>query len=321
MIADAAALVDHPSGFLALSSRNMRFTSDGVPGFIAYRERGRHLVAFGGVHSMSSTRGLLLDRFLDHARGRSRRVIAVQVREGQVALFRSRGFRVNQLGTTFGLSLDRFKLSGADRMQLRNKISRARRAGLSVVELGRDVPRDDTTFAELSAVSSSWLRGKGQDELDFMIGELGDPHDARRRIFAARDGAGRIVAFITYVPAWGEAPGYLHDLTRRLPDAPAGAMELINAHAIALMSTEGVSVLHFGFTPFIVGGVEPAGASRPAAWLIRQLARHGAMLYPALSQACYKLKWGPDIVEREYLAARPLSIRGIFDVLRLTRSL
>jgi lysylphosphatidylglycerol synthetase-like protein (DUF2156 family) len=318
---DAAAFVDHPSGFLALSSRNERFTHAGIPGFIAYRERGRHLVAFGGVHSLPSSRGPLLDRFVEHARGHGRRVIAVQVRESQVGLFRARGFSVNQLGTSFGLRLARFGLGGADKMQLRNKISRARRAGLGVVELGRDAPCDETIFAELSALSARWLRAKGHDELDFMIGELGDPDDSRRRIFAARDGSGRTVAFITYVPAWGETPGYLHDLTRRLPDAPAGAMELINAHALERMRAEGVAVLHFGFTPFIVGDAEPSGASRLAAWLIRELGRRGAMLYPAMSQACYKLKWGPDIVEREYLAARPLSIRGVIDLLRLTRSL
>ena len=318
---DAAAFVDHPSGFLALSSRNERFTHAGIPGFIAYRERGRHLVAFGGVHSLPSSRGPLLDRFVEHARGHGRRVIAVQVRESQVGLFRARGFSVNQLGTSFGLRLARFGLGGADKMQLRNKISRARRAGLGVVELGRDAPCDEAIFAELSAISARWLRAKGHDELDFMIGELGDPDDSRRRIFAARDGSGRTVAFITYVPAWGETPGYLHDLTRRLPDAPAGAMELINAHALERMRAEGVAVLHFGFTPFIVGDAEPSGASRLAAWLIRELGRRGAMLYPAMSQACYKLKWGPDIVEREYLAARPLSIRGVIDLLRLTRSL
>jgi len=247
--------------------------------------------------------------------------MAVQVRESQVRLFRARGFCVNQLGTSFGLRLARFGLGGADKMQLRNKISRARRAGLGVVELGRDAPCDETIFAELSAVSARWLRAKGHDELDFMIGELGDPDDSRRRIFAARDGSSRTVAFITYVPVWGETPGYLHDLTRRLPDAPAGAMELINAHALERMRAQGVPVLHFGFTPFIVGDAEPSGASRLAAWLIRELGRRGAMLYPAMSQACYKLKWGPDIVEREYLAARPLSIRGVIDLLRLTRSL
>ena len=318
---DAAAFVDHPSGFLALSSRNERFTHDGVPGFIAYRERGRHLVAFGGVHSVPSASGLLLDRFVEHARGRRRRVMAVQVRESQVRLFRAHGFCVNQLGTSFGLSLDRFRLGGADKMQLRNKISRARRAGLGVVELGRDATCDETIFAELSAVSASWLRAKGHDELDFMIGELGDLGDSRRRIFAARDGSGRTVAFITYVPVWGQTPGYLHDLTRRLPDAPAGVMELINVHALERMKAEGVPVLHLGFTPFIVGDAEPSGASRLAAWGIRELGRRGAMLYPAMSQARYKLKWGPDIVEREYLAARPLSIRGVIDLLRLTRSL
>ncbi len=318
---DAASLVDHPSGFLALSPRNEQFTLDGVAGFIAYREHGRHLVVFGGVHGPPSSRGQLLDRFLAHAASRGRGAIAVQVRELQVGLFRGRGFRVNQLGTSFGLSLDRFSLRGSDKMQLRNKISRARRAGLRVVELGRDVPRDERIFAELSAVSASWLRAKRHAELDFMIGELGHPEDSRRRIFAAQDPSGHTAAFITYVPVWGTTPGYLHDLTRRLPNAPAGAVELINAHAIEQMRAEGQPFLHFGFTPFIVGGEEPPGASRLAAWLIRQLGRRGTMIYPAVSQARYKLKWSPDIREREYLAARPLSIRGIIDLLKLTRSL
>jgi lysylphosphatidylglycerol synthetase-like protein (DUF2156 family) len=318
---DAAALVDHPSGFLALSSRNARLTLDGTPGFIAYREQGRHLVAFGGVHAPPAARGPLLDHFVAHATARGRGAIAVQVREPQVELFRGRGFRVNALGTSFGLGLERFSLGGGDKMQLRNKISRARRAGLRVVELGRDVPRDERSFAALAGVSARWLEAKRHHELDFMVGELGHPEDAQRRVFAALDGGGHPVAFITYVPVWGTTPGYLHDLTRRRPDAPAGAIELTNAHAIERMRADGTPFLHFGFTPFIVGGDEPPGASRLAAWLIRQLGRHGSMIYPATSQARYKLKWGPDLCEREYLAARPLSIRGVVDLLRLTRSL
>ena len=58
-----------------------------------------------------------------------------------------------------------------------------------------------------------------------------------------------------------------------------------------------------------------------ASWLVRQLRRYGGPLYPAESQARYKLKWAPDIVECEYLAARPISFRGILDLMILTRSI
>ncbi len=318
---DVSVLIDHPSGFLALSPRNQRFTFDGIKGFIAYREQGRHLVAFGGVHAPASSQAELLDRFLSHAASRDRRVIVVQLREPQVHMFLDRGFTVNQLGTSFALPLGRYSLRGTPKMQLRNKISRARKAGLRVVEVGRDVPRDAGTFAHLHAISAEWLEGKRRKELDFMVGEIGRERDSWRRIFIVLDTCDRAVGFITYVPVWGRNPGYLHDLTRRLPTAPPGAMELCNAYAIERMIADGVEFLHFGFTPFIVGGEEFPGASSLVAWAVRQLYRYGRVIYPAESQAQYKMKWGPDLLEREYLAARPLSMRTILDLLLLTRAI
>ena len=317
---EPADLIDHPSGFFALSARNQRFTVEDIAGFIAYRERGRHLIAFGGMHAAPSAQGELLERFVAHAQSRRRRVMFVQVRASQTAIFLERGFTVNQFGTSYSLDLRRFNLRGTAKMQLRNKLSRARKAGVVVAEVGVDAPRDEPTFNELRAVSCQWLRGKSK-ELDFMIGELGGADETWRRIFIARDGGGQIAGFITYVPAWGQTPGYLHDLTRRLPTAPPGAMELCNACAIERMAAQRVEFLHFGFTPFITHGVELPGASRIAAWAVRQLHKHGSLLYPADSQAQYKLKWGPDIVEPEYIAARPLSVRGIVDLLLLTRSI
>jgi hypothetical protein len=35
----------------------------------------------------------------------------------------------------------------------------------------------------------------------------------------------------------------------------------------------------------------------------------------------YKLKWAPEYIEPEYVAARPLSLRAIVDLLLLTRSI
>src|SRR5262249_14591195 len=142
------------------------------------------------------------------------RVAAVQVRESQVDLFAGRGFTVNQLGSTYAVSLKSFSLAGSAKMQLRNKIQKARRLGLKVVELGRDVPRDALWFAKLHTISGLWLESKGKKELDFMVGEIGGPDDQDRRIFLVLDAGENPIAFISYVPVWGnERPGYLHDLT------------------------------------------------------------------------------------------------------------
>ena len=102
-------VLEHPSGYLALSRRNRMFVVDDIPGFIAYRTKGKHIWLFGGVHARSEHAGALLDRFLDFATERHYRVAAVQVRESQVDLFAGRGFTVNQLGSTYAVSLEQLQ--------------------------------------------------------------------------------------------------------------------------------------------------------------------------------------------------------------------
>lgn len=318
--AGPAGVINHPSGYLALSPNNSRYTTEGLPGFIAFRECGKHLVMMGGVHAPAEVRDRLLRSFLAEAERRRRRVVAVQVREEQTALFCAHGFTVNQLGTSYGVNLNDFTLAGARNMKLRHKIKRAREAGLHALEVGRELPRDKAVFAQIRAVSAAWLRGKSKKELDFMVGEIGDAGDEERRVFVVADEGDRIVGFITYVPAWGERPGYLHDLTRRLPDAPAGAMELCNSFAIERFIRERIQYLHFGFTPFIVDSAPRDFENRLFARLIKMFGRYGRSIYPSQSQVRYKLKWRPDVVEREFIACRPLSLRALLDLLILTRS-
>jgi lysylphosphatidylglycerol synthetase-like protein (DUF2156 family) len=161
--------VDHAAGSLALSARNQRFVIVGAPGFIAYREQGRHWVVFGGVHAPEAARAVLLDAFLSHAATRLRPVVFVQIRPAQIALFRARGFTV--------------------------------------------------------------------------------------------------------------------------------------------------------FTPFLVQSDEPQGASPMLAKILRLLARYGRFIYPVVSRAEDKSKWPPEASEPEFVAARPLSLRAIIDLLVLARSL
>ena len=291
-----------------------------MPGCIAYRAHGKHLILFGGVHAPPPFWEPLLTAFQREATQQHRGLVGVQVRTAQVDLFRQHGFTVNQFGTTYGLRLPDFSLAGTPRVKLRHKIKQARVAGLHIKEVGPDLPATADTFAHLQAVSDAWLRAKGKKELDFMIGELGRPEARERRIFVVTDAVKVVLGFITYVPVWGERPGYLHDLTRRVPTAPTGAMELCNATAIERFRAEAVDYLHFGFTPFIIDHATTPRESRFLAWMVRLLGTYGSMIYPAHSQVQYKLKWGPTIIEREWLALQPPSVRAIIDLLVLTRS-
>jgi len=322
--ASLAEHVDHPSGFLALSGRNARFFVPGLDGFVPFRRQGRHRLVPGGVQAAEASRAALLDAFLLDSARDGEHVVALQVRGRDVALFRSRGFRVDAFGSTFALALPRFSFAGTKRMKLRNRIKRARDAGITVVELGRDRACPAGLWRRLAGISQAWLAGKGGHELDLLVGELGEPGDPDRRLFVAFDRQQQPLGFITYVPAWGERPGVLHDLTRRAPDAPAGVMELINATAIARFKAEDIPFLHFGFTPFLVG-MGGAAVERADHWLVprivRFIGRWGRAIYPARTQLQYKQKWAPEIVETEYIAFQKVSLGALFALLIATRSL
>jgi lysylphosphatidylglycerol synthetase-like protein (DUF2156 family) len=313
-----AEYIDHPSGFLALSPRNQRFSVEGLPGFIAYRHQARHRIIVAGVHAAAFCREGLLDAFLRESARAGDRVVALQVRLDQAAMFRRRGFRVDAFGSSFALDLRAFSFAGTRRMKLRNRIKRARDAGLEVRELGRDRPCTPALWQQLVATSQSWLATKGGIELDVLVGELGQPDDPQRRIFVAFEGDAP-VAFITYVPAWGSRPGYLHDLTRRAPEAPAGAMELINAVALERFRDEGAFFLHFGLTPF-VGGDEQRRDHWLVPRLVRAIGRWGSAIYPARAQLQYKQKWAPDLVETELVAFQKVSFGALWALLVATRA-
>ena len=314
-----ADFVDHPSGYLAVAPRNTLFVRPGREGFVAYRRQGRYRLNLGGVQAPADAREPLLRAFLDDARAEGDRVVAVQVRREQVALFRRHGLAAAQLGSSYALDLAAFSLAGGARLKLRNKIARARRAGVVAVELGRDRPLSAAGWRAVEQVSRTWLGAKHAPELDFMVGELGAPDESSRRVFVAEQD-GRVLGFITYVPAWGARPGWLHDLTRRLPQAPPGVMELVNATAAARFAGEGAPYLHFGLTPFVVDAHEPDADSTTLARAIRLLGRH-PLVYPARSQADYKLQWAPEVVEREWIAFDRVSLGAVWALLAATRAL
>ena len=311
---------DNPSAYLALNEGNRYFTAAAVPGVVAYREAGRYLLQFGGAFTEPDAQPALLRAFTAFAAQRRRRILAVQLQEGDAAVYASQGFRVNQMGASYAVDLAKFTLKGTKFMRLRNKISRALRSGVVVEESD-----PEALESTLDAIDKAWLRSKGKHvkPLRFLVGEHGSDGGSRRRLFVARI-QGAAIAYITYVPVYGSRPGWLHDLSRRHADSvPPGVMEAVNAAAIERFRSEGAAWLHFGFTPFT--GLDPAyeadTASNIVGRIVRLLARRGEMVYPSKTQLAYKEKWGPHVVLPEYIAFQGrVRLGGIWQLMRTTNA-
>jgi lysylphosphatidylglycerol synthetase-like protein (DUF2156 family) len=309
---------ENPSAFLALNQATQHFTVADVDGAIAYQLAGRSaIVQFGGVFADPADQPLLLGAFLDFAHVAKRRIVVVQLMRPDAELYAAHGFTVNQFGADYARALAEFSLGGKKHMQLRNKISRARRAGVSVLEVAGAMP------ADLDDIDRVWLRSKGRHvkELKLMVGERGGCAQAYRRLFVAQDDTGSVLGYVCFSPVFGARSGWLHDLSRRRPDAPPGVLELIVSTAVEAFRAEKAGYLHFGFTPFtnLAPEHEVSGASRLTARILRLLAAHGSAIYPAADQLAYKEKWGLDVVEPEYLGFQGgISLRGVWNLLRVT---
>jgi lysylphosphatidylglycerol synthetase-like protein (DUF2156 family) len=316
-----ARRAENPSAFLALNGETCHFTVDGIDGVIAYRLAGRRtIVQLGGPFADPVDQGMLLAAFLDFAHIQQRKVVTVQLMRRDAELYATYGFTVNQFGADYARELSGFSLRGKKHMRLRNKVSRARRAGVSVVEAD-----NDRLGLQLDEIDRLWLRSKGRHvkELKVMVGQRGGPTQASRRLFAALDETGIVLAYVSFSPVYGTQSGWLHDLSRRRPDAPPGVLELIVVTAIETFQAERASHLHFGFTPFtnLSPEHEVAGASRTTALILQFLAKHGSAIYPAASQLAYKEKWGLDLVQPEYIAFQGgISLRCVWSLLRVTNA-
>jgi len=309
---------DNPSAFLALNEGNRHFTVPGLDGVVTYRVSGRRLVQFGGP--VGPDAAALLDRFGAFARSRRRRVVAIQVQARDVPVYEAAGYTVNQVGASYAVDLERFTLRGRRFVKVRNKIARATRAGLVV----REVPQPEWD-ERMRALDARWLASKGKHAkpLEFLVGEYGGPHQDARRLFVGTIGD-TLAGYVSYSPVHGSRPGWLHDLSRRVPDGTPGIMEAVNATAMATFHAEGARWLHFGFTPF-TGLSDEFGTvsqSRWFRWLVTQLGARGAAVYPAATQLAYKEKWAPHAVIPEYVAfGGRASVYGFLQVFKAANAL
>jgi lysylphosphatidylglycerol synthetase-like protein (DUF2156 family) len=311
---------DNPSAFLAVNEGNSYFTEPGLPGVVVYRSVGKFLVQLGGPFAPADSYVQLLQAFRDFAYGQDCRIVGIQLQRADAERYVHNGFTINQIGASYAVDLNRFDLHGTRFMRLRNKIARAHKAGLVTFEANLDDWND-----AMRALDHVWLSSKGEHvkQLEYLVGQYGGEMQQHRRLFVGTID-GTLAGYISYSPVYGTRPGWMHDLSRRIPGKLPGIMEAINKTAIDTYIGEGIDWLHFGFTPFagLDDTMELPAYSRGFNMFMRLLWQYGEDVYPARTQLAYKEKWAQHVVLPEYIAFDgPADIAGFVHVFRAAGAL
>ncbi|MCW2511114.1 MAG: lysyl-tRNA synthetase [Mycobacterium sp.] len=161
--------------------------------------------------------------------------------------FREAGLNALELGDEAILYPDRFKLSGPDMKPVRQAVTRARRAGLTVrIRRHRDLTPDEMAMAIKRA--DEWRDTETERGFSMALGRLGDPADGDCMLVEAVDEQQTVVAMLSLAP-WG-TNGVSLDLMRRSPNSPNGTNELMVSELCLQGEDIGIARISLNFAMF-----------------------------------------------------------------------
>jgi lysyl-tRNA synthetase, class II len=171
-------------------------------------------------------------------------------------VFREAGLNAIALGDEAILYPDRYKLSGPDMKPVRQAVTRARRAGLTVrIRRHRELSAEE--MAEVNKRADRWRDTETERGFSMALGRLGDPADADCLLVEAVRGGNpdgddsddaEVVAMLSLVP-WG-TNGVSLDLMRRSPQSPNGTIELMVSELAFQSEGIGVTRISLNFAMF-----------------------------------------------------------------------
>ncbi|ORV74802.1 lysine--tRNA ligase [Mycobacterium gastri] len=161
--------------------------------------------------------------------------------------YREAGLNALELGDEAILRPADFKLSGPEMRGVRQAVTRARRAGLTVrIRRHRDISAAE--MEQTIARADAWRDTETERGFSMALGRLGDPADSDCLLVEALDPDNRVVAMLSLVP-WGTT-GVSLDLMRRSPESPNGTIELMVSELALHAESLGLSRISLNFAMF-----------------------------------------------------------------------
>lgn len=208
------------------------------------------------------------------------------------------GFSVVPLGDEAVLYPDRFTLDSTSLTPVRQAVTRARRAGLTV-QIRRHGDLSPAEMHDVVELADLWRLGGAERGFSMALERLGDPADTRCLLVMARDAKGSPVGLLSFVP-WGQT-GLSLDVMRRSPEAPNGVTELMVAELMDAADDLGVMQvsLNFAVMRSVFADAEELGASpiaRAGSGLLGFLDRFTQIESLYRNNEKYRPEWRPRYV-------------------------
>ncbi len=157
------------------------------------------------------------------------------------------GLNALELGDEAILRTADFRLSGPDMRGVRQAVTRARRAGLTVrMRRHRDISAEE--MSDTVARADAWRDTQTERGFSMALGRLGDPADGDCLLVEALGRDGDVVAMLSLVP-WGTTGASL-DLMRRSPQSPNGTIELMVSELALNAENLGINRISLNFAMF-----------------------------------------------------------------------
>ncbi|MFC4652130.1 bifunctional lysylphosphatidylglycerol flippase/synthetase MprF [Lactococcus nasutitermitis] len=291
----------NPMAYMALMRDKHYFFGEMVNGVIAYTIVNNVLVVAGDIICAPEDAVKFMGEVQRFTYKNDWKLLFVDITDVLRETYEAYGLNVVKVGEDACIRLEDYNLKGKKAAKVRANINHARRLGVSVAEYKPLVQRDLVIEHEMNDISREWFKEKGA-EMGFMLGGLELANPLNRRYFYAKDGEGKMLAFVVFIP-YDAGNAYMADVTRRRSAAPNGTMEVIMFDAFTVMRDEGVTWGNLGLCPLAnVKSEESSSMTAPIFEFVFENL-NGIYGFKGLYQA--KKKFAPTDWQARYVAYAP----------------
>ncbi|HSS93444.1 MAG TPA: phosphatidylglycerol lysyltransferase domain-containing protein, partial [Candidatus Dormibacteraeota bacterium] len=173
--------------------------------------------------------------------------------------FRELDFTLVPIGSEAVIQTQPFDLNGKERRDLRYAVKRCEKEQVRFAFM----PGPDALAAHsqsLQEVSGKWLHSRRGPELSYSLGTLSTLTDPDITVGLAFSAAGRLEAFVSWLPV-PVRKGWTLDLMRRRPDSVYGVMEALIVRSIEQAAGGGVAEVSLGVAPRVIPAGDAPGAA------------------------------------------------------------
>ena len=238
----------NPCSYLTLEEDKTLYFGKRVDGVIPYGTVDDTVIVNGDPICADENFGTLLAEFREFCQKSAYKLFFLGLTDDYLEEYKKQGFGIVKAGEEARFKLADYEIYGKKGAKMRMNINHATKAGITIKEYRIGEQRDPEIEAGLTRVSDEWLSEKKSGLLTFTMGTVGLDNPMDRRYFYAQTEAGKIVAFVVFVPFMA-GNGYMADVTRHGNDAPGGVMETIIYQAFQAFKEEGIEYGSLGVAP------------------------------------------------------------------------